>query len=175
MILYLSFLLLKKDSFDGDFMPHSIKTVTPLPNYQLQIHFRCGRTKRYDLKPMIEMVSIYKFFLVEQKLFSNVKISEDAHAVFWNEYIDIGCEELWRGGKDVKSAFDALLSCADAAALWNIDESTLRKAVSDGRFVVGIDIMKFGKQWIITLKAMEKHFGSLDHSLANRVTKRKLF
>lgn len=155
-------------------MPYSIKTVTPLTNYRLQVHFRCGRTRQYDMNPMIHMIDLFRFFLVEQRLFPEAKVSADGQTVFWNRYVDIGCEELWSGGKDVKSPFDGLFSCADAAALWGIDESTLRKAVSDGRFTVGIDIMKFGKQWIVTRKAMEKHFGSLEHALANRAANRIL-
>ena len=55
--------------------------------------------------------------------------------------------------------FDDLLSFADAARLWNLHDSTLRKAVANGELIDGIDVKKFGKQWIITKQAMIEHFG----------------
>ena len=57
--------------------------------------------------------------------------------------------------------FEQLLSFGDAARLWKIDDSTLRKAVAQGRLIMGEDVQKFGKQWIITKSAMIKHFGEL--------------
>ena len=72
--------------------------------------------------------------------------------------------DTWRNGKTHKTPFDMLLSFADAAAMWKIDESTLRKAVINKRLVEGVDCMKFGKQWIVTPKAMIKVFGTMqDH------------
>lgn len=55
--------------------------------------------------------------------------------------------------------FDGLMSFKEAANLWNIDDSTLRKAVINGKLIEGKDVKKFGKQWIITVDAMEKTFG----------------
>ncbi len=55
--------------------------------------------------------------------------------------------------------FDELLSFSDAAKLWKLHDSTLRKAVANGKLVDGIDVKKFGKQWIITKSAMCKYFG----------------
>lgn len=54
--------------------------------------------------------------------------------------------------------FEALLSFAEAATIWNIDESTLRKAVASGRLVEGKDCRKFGKQWVVTTNAMQREF-----------------
>lgn len=36
----------------------------------------------------------------------------------------------------------------DASELWGLNESTLRKAVSYGKLVNGVDVCKFGKQWV---------------------------
>ena len=55
--------------------------------------------------------------------------------------------------------FDGLMSFKEAADLWNIDDSTLRKAVINGKIVENVDAKKFGKQWIITAEAMERIFG----------------
>lgn len=151
-------------------MPHIIKSVVPTSGYELTIHFRCGITKRYHMKPLIDSIDLYRHFLVDEKLFPSVSISPDGDAVVWNEYVDCGCEELWRGGKEVHSPFDGLLSPADAAAIWHIDESTLRKALSDGRLKEGTDAMKFGKQWIITVKAMNRIYGTPEERRIEQLT-----
>lgn len=57
--------------------------------------------------------------------------------------------------------FAGLFSVAEAADLWCIDESTIRKAISDGRLKPGIDCRKFGKQWVITYEAMDLRYGLL--------------
>lgn len=54
--------------------------------------------------------------------------------------------------------FAELLSFAEAAEIWRVDQSTIRKAVSDGRLVPGHDCRKFGKQWVITVEAMARVF-----------------
>ena len=149
-------------------MPHIIKTVVPHGNFELLIRFRNGTTKQYDMKPLIESISLYRHFLVEMDQFSRVHLAPDGESVFWNEYVDCGCEELWYNSKTVKTSFDSLLSSSDAATLWHIDESTLRKAISNGRLHEGTDIVKFGKQWVITVKAMQKLFGSPGHWLNNK-------
>ena len=140
-------------------MPHTIKTVIPVSAHELQVRFRNGVTRRCDLKPLIESIDLYKHFLTDEDTFRRVRISEDGRSVIWNRYLDCGCETLWQNGKDVKSPFDSLLSCADAALLWQMDESTLRKAIGDGRLREGSDVMKFGKQWVVTVKAMTRLFG----------------
>jgi hypothetical protein len=43
--------------------------------------------------------------------------------------------------------------------LWNLDESTLRKAITYGKLVNGVDVGKFGKQWVISIAAMKREYG----------------
>lgn len=59
---------------------------------------------------------------------------------------------------DVAEPWKELLSLAEAAEIWGIDESTIRKAITQGRLVDGQDCRKFGKQWVITATAMSKTF-----------------
>ena len=59
----------------------------------------------------------------------------------------------------MSNVFDDLLSFKEASQLWNLDDSTLRKAVANGKLVDGQDVKKFGKQWIITVEAMERIYG----------------
>lgn len=56
--------------------------------------------------------------------------------------------------------FEELLSFSDAAKMWKLDDSTLRKAAANGKFVDGVEVKKFGKQWIITKSAMTNHYGA---------------
>lgn len=56
--------------------------------------------------------------------------------------------------------FDLLLSLSDAASQWGLDDSTLRKAISSGKLQDGVDVKKYGKQWVITKDAMIKHYGT---------------
>lgn len=79
-----------------------------------------------------------------------------------------------------RGRFDGLMSLRDAAVEWELDESTVRKAISSGRFVVGVDAQKFGKQWIVTAEAMAREFDwrrTCRHSLeveSERFAKRQL-
>lgn len=59
----------------------------------------------------------------------------------------------------MSNIFDNLLSFKEASQLWNLDDSTLRKAVANGKLIDGQDVKKFGKQWIITIEAMERVYG----------------
>lgn len=60
------------------------------------------------------------------------------------------------------SKFEGLLSLADAASMWHLEESTIRKAISRGKLVEGVDAKKFGKQWIVTESSMEREYGVLE-------------
>ena len=57
--------------------------------------------------------------------------------------------------------FEGLLSFKEATDMWGLNESTLRKAVSYGKFKDGEDVKKFGKQWVVTLEAMEREYGKI--------------
>lgn len=52
--------------------------------------------------------------------------------------------------------WDKLLSLKEAAEIYNRDESTLKRAISSGRLVEGIDCKKFGRDWVILKSSMER-------------------
>lgn len=79
--------------------------------------------------------------------------------MIWNDDIDLSCNELRENGIKVKIPFDNLMSFADATQLWGLSESSLRKAVSYGKIVPGIDARKYGKQRIVTRDAMGREYG----------------
>ena len=69
------------------------------------------------------------------------------------------CDELYENGVAVETPFDGLLAFSDATELWGLNESTLRKAISYGKLVNGVDVCKFGKQWVISRDAMQREYG----------------
>ena len=52
------------------------------------------------------------------------------------------------------------MALSDATELWGLNESTLRKAISYGKLVNGVDVCKFGKQWVVSVNAMNREYGA---------------
>lgn len=47
----------------------------------------------------------------------------------------------------------------EISKIYKIDASTLRKQVAQGKYVIGKDVKKFGKTWIMTEECMTRTFG----------------
>ena len=139
-------------------MFHKIKSVNALPNFELCVQFGEGVTKIYDVKPLF---SIWKTFeeIHDEELFSGVYVDEGGFGIVWNERVDLSCDELWEGGVEIKTPFDGLMAFGDATTIWGLNESTLRKAISYGKLKNGIDVCKFGKQWLVSFEAMKRIYG----------------
>ncbi len=58
-------------------------------------------------------------------------------------------------------SFEGLYTFCEVAEIYGLDSSCLRKQVAREKFVIGCDIKKFGRTWVITEQAMVKNFGSL--------------
>ena len=67
---------------------------------------------------------------------------------------------LWENGDVVETPFDGLMAFSDATELWGLNESTLRKAIAYGKLVNGVDVCKFGKQWVVSIDAMKREYGN---------------
>lgn len=65
------------------------------------------------------------------------------------------------GGIGVKGSFEGLYTFLEVAEIYGIDDSCLRKQVARDKFVIGEDVKKMGRTWIITEQAMVKSFGAL--------------
>ena len=65
------------------------------------------------------------------------------------------------GGIRVKGSFEGLYTFLEVAEIYGIDDSCLRKQVARNKFVIGEDVKKMGRTWIITEQAMIKSFGTL--------------
>ena len=92
-------------------------------------------------------------------LFNDVVVDQGGYGIVWNDDIDISCDELWANGITIDTPFDGLMAFSDATLLWNLNESTLRKAITYGKLINGVDVCKFGKQWIVSIDAMKREYG----------------
>lgn len=142
-------------------MFHKVKTINTLPEYRLCVQFAEGVTKIYDVKPLFKKWDEFKKLMDEPELFKNVKVDMGGYGVVWNENIDLSCDELYFNGVTVQTPFDGLIAFTDATELWGLNESTLRKAISYGKLIIGMDACKYGKQWVVSVNAMEREYGKL--------------
>ena len=144
------------------YIPHPARTVTALDNYMLLIEYCEGVSRLYDVKPLFEKIPVFNQ-LKENNLFKKVKVDIGGDGIVWNSEIDLSSEEPYYNGTPIPSRFDGIMALGDAAFIWNMDDSTLRHAISNGRFKCGKDITKFGKQWVITIEAMVREYGEPKH------------
>ena len=141
-------------------MFHKIKNVSPLPEYKLSVQFAEGVTKIYDVKPLFQKIPAFKS-LESNNDFGGVYVDVGGYGIIWNDELDLSCDELWDNGTTVETPFDGLIALSDATELWGLNESTLRKAISYGKLVNGVDVCKFGKQWVISIDSMKREYGNL--------------
>ena len=141
-------------------MFHKVKTVSPLPDFRLSVQFSEGVTKHYDVKPLFEKLSVFTALENDPALFGCVSVDVGGYGIIWGDELDLSCDELWEHGTAVATPFDGLLALSDATELWGLSESTLRKAISYGKLVNGVDVCKFGKQWVVSIDAMNREYGN---------------
>ena len=140
-------------------MIHRIKNIAPASGFILKVQFYEGIVKTYDMSPLFDQMPIFRQLKTNLDLFNAVSVDTGGYGIVWNDELDLSCDELWENGTAVETPFDGLLSFRDATELWGLNESTLRKAISYGKFIDGIDVCKFGKQWVVTIDAMEREYG----------------
>ena len=143
-------------------MFHKVKAVYPLPDFRLSVQFAEGVTKIYDVKNIFEKWDAFTAFKKDPKLFNEVTVDKGGYGVIWNDDLDLSCDELYYNGESIKTPFDGLMSFTDATDIWGLNESTLRKAISYGKIVSGVDACKYGKQWVISTEAMFREYGQPD-------------
>ena len=141
-------------------MFHKVKAVNPMPDLRLCVQFAEGITKIYDIKPLLSKWTVFQALEDQPGLFSSVEVDVGGYGIIWNDELDLSCNELFENGKTIETPFDGLIAFSDATLLWGLNESTLRKAIQYGKLVNGIDVCKFGKQWVISEKAMLREYGN---------------
>ena len=141
-------------------MFHKVKTVSPLPDFKLSVQFSEGVTKLYDVKPLFTKIPAFAYLEKRPDEFYSVSVDVGGYGIVWNDDLDLSCDELWEHGVQVDTPFDGLMAFSDATELWGLNESTLRKAISYGKLVNGVDVCKFGKQWVVSIDAMKREYGA---------------
>jgi len=140
-------------------MFHKVKAVNTLPDFLLSVQFAEGVTKLYDVKPLFEKWTIFQWLKRHPECFPDVAVSVGGYGIIWNDDLDLSCDELYENGVEIKTPFDGLMAFSDATELWELNESTLRKAIGYGKLINGVDVCKFGKQWVISREAMKREYG----------------
>lgn len=140
-------------------MFHKVKNVSALPDFRLSVQFSEGVTKLYDVKPLFEKLPVFRYLKEHPEVFNGVCVDIGGYGIVWNDELDLSCDELWDHGVQVDTPFDGLMAFSDATELWGLNESTLRKAISYGKLVNGVDVCKFGKQWVVSIDAMKREYG----------------
>ena len=141
-------------------MFHKIKCVTPLPDYVLCVQFAEGVTKHYFLEQLFTKYDMFLPLKENPELYYAATVDVGGYGVIWNDDIDIACDELYFNGETVQTPFDGLMAFSDATQLWGLNESTLRKAIAYGKLINGQDVCKFGKQWVVSMDAMKREYGT---------------
>lgn len=149
----------------GYMMFHKIKNVAALPDYRLSVQFSEGVTQIYDVKPLFEKLPVFAALKDDVRTFYSVSVDIGGYGIVWNDELDLSCDELWEHGTQVHTPFDGLIAFSDATELWGLNESTLRKAISYGKLVDGVDVCKFGKQWVVSMSAMQREYGNRQERL----------
>ena len=140
-------------------MFHKIKNISALPDFKLSVQFCEGVTKLYDLNPLFEKLPVFQRLKDSPEEFAAVEVDVGGYGIIWGDELDLSCDELWEHGVQVATPFDGLMSFGDATELWGLNESTLRKAVTYGKLVNGVDVCKFGKQWVVSVASMQREYG----------------
>ena len=143
-------------------MFHKIKNVSALPDYRLSVQFAEGVTKLYDMKPLFDKLPVFKSLINHPEEFGGVSVDVGGYGIVWNDELDLSCDELWENGVRVATPFDGLIAFSDATELWGLNESTLRKAITYGKLVNGVDVCKFGKTWVVSTEAMRREYGNAE-------------
>ena len=94
---------------------------------------------------------------------NGVLISRDSKGKY---FLDVEFQDKWKylikeasyNAKLVRDIVD-ILSLQEAAEIWGIDDSTLRHAIANGKFLENEEIRKTGRNWIITRAAMCRVYG----------------
>lgn len=141
-------------------MFHKVKSAAPLSDFKLSVQFSEGVTKLYDVKPLFERISAFRYLKDNPSEFDCVSVDVGGYGIVWNDDLDLSCDELWENGVVVETPFDGLMAFSDATELWGLNESTLRKAIAYGKLVNGVDVCKFGKQWVVSIDAMVREYGA---------------
>ena len=142
-----------------DYVFHKVKSIGVMDDHTLIAQFEDGICKTYDMLQLLPKLPDFNKLLSDKALFVKVHVEGSGFGIVWDDYFDLSCNELWENGRTIPTPFDGLLALSDATELWGLNESTLRKAISYGKLRIGSDVCNYGKQWVVTRKAMLREYG----------------
>lgn len=151
-----------------NFIFHLIRSLSTTKDLHLIAQFDDGTIKSYDVERLSRRNSVFKELKSKPELFAKAKVDAGGYGVVWNETLDLSSDEIWANGETIDNSFNGLLAFSDASRIWNLNESTLRKALVYGKLKAGIDCCKYGKQWVITEKAMLREYGRPENRFAEK-------
>ena len=85
-------------------MFHKVKNVKPLKKYTLLVTFQDGTVKTYDISPLFTEIESFTSLQSISHLFEQVKVDAGGYGIYWNDEIDLSCDELWDNGILLKSS-----------------------------------------------------------------------
>lgn len=141
-------------------MFHKINHILPQIDRKLTVQFSEGVTKIYDIRKLYDKIPAFKILDESDELYNSVEVDTGGYGIVWDDDLDLSCDELWENGVVIETPFDNLIALNEATIIWGLSESTLRKAISYGKLIAGIDVCKFGKQWVVSRDAMIREYGS---------------
>ena len=136
---------------------HKIAGIQCKPERIIELRFEEGVVKSFDCEKLRGLIPGIETVLDDSLAFTAVR--NEKYGIAWNDDLDLSADYLWDVGTTISTAFTGLLSMKEATDRWGINESTLRKAIAAGRFEIGIDAQKYGKQWVLTKGSVEREYG----------------
>lgn len=79
-----------------------IKSLTPLPDYVLEVSFDDGKTVRYDTKEDMNLPG-YDALRNVVGLFQQAQLDQSRTCVYWNDEIDLPSDILYEYGKPLSA------------------------------------------------------------------------
>ena len=83
-------------------MFYKVESVKTLENFILLVTFQNGIKKKYDIKPLLEKWQVFKDLVNISGLFEEVKVDNGGYGIYWNDSIDLSCNELWINGTELE-------------------------------------------------------------------------
>jgi len=84
-------------------MHAQVKTVKTLPNFMLEVLFKTGEHKIYDMNGLINKNCAFLLLKTNKGMFDMVKIDGCGYGISWNDNIDLDAHEILINGKDFGS------------------------------------------------------------------------
>lgn len=84
-------------------MIHRIKSIVPLPDYELLVVFDDGKTVVYDVKEDMKDIPAYEILRTTYGLFQRVQIDKSRTCVYWSPDIDLSSDAIYEYGKVKRS------------------------------------------------------------------------